>query len=386
MKISYKKYWFVILILSFTTMIFAKKKLEIHFFGSSTCGECHELKVEIIEPLALVHSDSLDIKFHDTNTDSGMNLLIQFEKNFGITNGSAQEVFFPDTSLIGFEDIAISFESHLKSYLSDKSKWKTKCYPTAKQLDHSKSSNTDLLKSKVESFSFWAIVGLGIIDGINPCAIATMIFLISFLAANKRSRKDILIIGISYTSAVFVTYTIIGIVTFEFLTVLKQAGFISIIIKWSAVLLAASVGIFSFVDAFRFNKTGDTKKITLQLPMSIKKQIHKVINGNMKQQNLIAGTIITGILVTLLETFCTGQTYLPAIQAMVRSSDHRFEGLARLLFYNILFVLPLLLVMIGTYFGLTWNELAKKTQKNMVLLKVILGIVMTLLALYLALS
>ncbi len=377
----------LILFLFMFSFLSANDKLTIHFFGSSTCGECHELKTEVVQPLIDTYGDSLDVKFHDTNIDSDMNLLLDFEKSFGIIEGSAQEVFFPDTFLLGYDDILKNFEPMLKTFINERSKWDTSRFPT---FDSTVAENKDvdrvLLKEKVESFSFWAIVGLGIIDGVNPCAIATMIFLISFLAANKRSRHDILVIGIAYTASVFVTYTLIGVVTFEFLTVIKQTGIVSIIVKWIAVLLAGSVGVFSFIDAFRFNKTRDTKQLTLQLPNSIKKQIHKVINGNMKQRNLVAGTIITGILVTLLETFCTGQTYLPAIQAMVRSSDQRIEGLARLLFYNFLFVLPLLLVMIATYFGLTWNELAKRTQKNMVFLKVLLGAVMTLLALYLALS
>lgn len=366
----------------FCTLIFADSKLTLHFFGSSTCGECHELKTELIQPLLEKNSAVLDVKFHDTDLETDMALLLEFEKKFGIKEGSAQEIYFPDTFILGYDDIIKSFEPVLKSRLENKSGWTTANYPSTDSVK----SDSKLLKEKVDRFSFWAIVGLGIIDGINPCAIATMIFLISFLAAHKRSRRDILVIGLSYTASVFVTYTIIGVVAFEFLVALKQTAVISVVIKWIAVILAGSVGVISFIDAARFKKTNDTKSITLQLPNSIKKQIHKVINGNLKQKNLILGAIVTGILVTILETFCTGQTYLPAIQAMVKSSTYRLEGIARLLFYNFLFVLPLLIVMIGAYFGLTWNEVAKQTQKNMVALKLLLGTVMVMLALYLGLS
>lgn len=356
-------------------------QLTLHFFGSSTCGECHELKAELLKPLLQKHSDSLMIHFHDIDSDSGLAKLLSYEKSYGLTQTSAQELFFPDTFLMGFDDIRNSAEEMIVNYLGDRSRWSEKEVAAM-----SSDEQIEAIKEKVESYTFWGIVVLGLIDGINPCAIATMIFLISFLAAQKRSRHDILVIGMSYTATVFVTYTLIGLVAFEFLTVLQQTTIISNIIKWSAVLLAGSVGIISFVDAYNFKKTSSTKSIKLQLPDVLKKQIHKVINGNLKQSNLVHGAIVTGFIVTVLETFCTGQTYLPAIQGMVKTEGLRIEGWIRLLFYNFLFVLPLLLVMIAAYFGLTWNRLAKETQSHMVLLKVILGTVMTLLAVYLAMG
>jgi cytochrome c biogenesis protein CcdA len=372
-------------VLLFTLILFSlslsQDKLELHFFGSSTCGECFELKSEILSPLVEKHGDSLQIIYHDIDKKGEMSTLLSYETEFSITEGAAQELYFPDTVLLGFEAINADSPEMIARYLNDRSLWTNKSVKVI-----SSENQVEALQEKVKSYSFWTIVSLGIIDGINPCAIATMIFLISFLAAQKRTRPQILIIGLTYTLTVFVTYTLIGVVAFEFLTLAKQNGVISQIVKWTAVSLAGGVGIFSFIDAYNFRATKNTNSIKLQLPTSLKKQIHKVINGNMKQSNLIVGTVVTGFLVTILETFCTGQTYLPAIQAMVKTSGLRIEGWLRLIFYNFLFVLPLLLVMVAAYFGLTWNKLAKETQNHMVLLKVILGVVMVALALYLALA
>jgi len=213
-----------------------------------------------------------------------------------------------------------------------------------------------------------------------------MIFLISFMAANKRTKKEIFIIGLSYTATVFVTYTLIGAVAFESISYIKNIRFLSEFIKWLAILLSGGVAVFSFIDAYNFKRTNDTKSIKLQLPNKLKRVIHNVISKNLKGKRLVISTITAGFIVTIIETFCTGQTYLPAIQAMVKTSGVRVEGWIRLLFYNFLFVLPLLFVMIAAYFGMTWNTLAKSTQKNMVLLKVLLGIVMTLLTIYLIIS
>jgi hypothetical protein len=223
----------------------------------------------------------------------------------------------------------------------------------------------------------------GLADGINPCAIATMIFLISFLATRKRSRKQILVVGVAYTATVFLTYLSMGLGLKNVLEHIKGYYGFSLAIKWGAFALASCVAILSFKDAIVFKKTKKTENISLQLPKSVKLLIHKIISGNLNGTSLLIGAILTGFLVTLLEAICTGQMYVPYIVAMTQRESLRLTGYLYLIFYNFLFVVPLLIVMILAYYGMKWNDLAKKTQKNMVLLKVILGSVMTGLAIYL---
>jgi hypothetical protein len=64
--------------------------------------------------------------------------------------------------------------------------------------------------------------------------------------------------------------------------------------------------------------------------------------------------------------------YLPYIVAMTQRDSLRITGYLYLIFYNFLFVLPLLIVMVLAFFGLKWNDLAKSTGKHMVALKVTL--------------
>jgi hypothetical protein len=248
------------------------------------------------------------------------------------------------------------------------------------------STNTDLttiLKDKSANWSFFAgTVVTGLADGINPCAIATMIFLISFLATRKKKKSEILTIGLTYTAAVFLTYFSMGLGLKSILENIKGYHLISQIIRWGAFTLAATVAVFSFKDALAFKKSGDTKDISLQLPTAVKIRIHKIISGNLNGTSLVIGSIITGFLVTILEAICTGQMYLPYIVAMTQRETLRLNGYLYLVLYNFLFVMPLLIVMILAYYGMKWSDLAKRTQKSMVWLKVILGIVMTCLAIY----
>jgi len=111
-----------------------------------------------------------------------------------------------------------------------------------------------------------------------------------------------------------------------------------------------------------------------------------MISGHLRGRHIVFGAFVTGFLVTLFEAVCTGQVYLPTIILMTRSAESNLTGWLYLLFYNFLFVLPLLIVMIAAYFGLTWHTMANTTQKHLFLLKILLGCVMVGLAFFLALA
>ena len=211
-----------------------------------------------------------------------------------------------------------------------------------------------------------------------------MIFLISFLATRKRRRGEILIIGIAYTATVFVTYLAMGLGLKGVLEQIRGYHIISSIVRWGACTAAMIVALLSFKDAVVYHRSKDAGQITLQLPKSVKIRIHRIISGNLSGSSLLIGSIVTGFFVTLLEAICTGQMYVPYIVAMTQHASLRLTGYLYLIFYNFLFVLPLLIVMVLAYFGLKWNDLAKQTQKRMVFIKVLLGLIMTGLAIYLA--
>ncbi len=359
------------------------QKLTVYFFGSSSCNECGEVKEFILKPLLERYPEKLNIEFHDFDNEASFQLMNEMEDAFNITKPLPQELFLPDTFLIGYEAILESSEELIEEYLAHPERWQK---APVKEAVVDSTQFEKALKKRIKGFTFAGILIAGLIDGVNPCAIATMIFLISFLATQKRKRHEVLIIGLSFTSAVFLTYLLLGIGAFRALTSLDQYFWISEGIRWIAVGLAAVLGCISFVDAFSFKKTGKTDTITLQLPKALKIRIHKIISGNLSGTQLVTGAIATGFLVTLLEAVCTGQVYLPTIVLMTKSSGFQLTGWIYLIFYNFLFVLPLLVIMILAYFGLQWKDLAKATQKHLVLLKITFGILLIGLAAFLGLA
>jgi hypothetical protein len=154
------------------------------------------------------------------------------------------------------------------------------------------------------------------------------------------------------------------------------------------VALAAVVGLISLLDAFRYKRTQKTSDIRLQLPARVKGLIHRVIRRRLSSGRLVVGAVGTGFLVTLLEAVCTGQVYLPSIVLMTRgdAGSLRLTGWTLLLFYNVLFVLPLLIVIVLAAYGMRWDQLARMSRKRLSALKVCLGGVLLVLAGFLALA
>jgi cytochrome c biogenesis protein CcdA len=361
-----------------------QSKLVLTFFGSPSCEECLEIKETLLKPLEGQHPQDLKINFRNIEDGKDFMLLTHMEKDYTVSSSSPQELFFPDTVIIGYDAIMKNGRRLIEEYLAKPEKWVYRHAYGDSTIDTTATMKT--IRERIGKFSILSIVAAGIVDGINPCAIATMIFLVSFLATRKRPRREIVIIGVCYTSSVFLTYLLLGIGAFTAITSLEQYRGISQAIRLVAVALAFIFGVLSFFDAFRYRKSGNARDITLQLPKAVKLSIHRVISGNLSGTRFVIGSIVTGFLVTLLEAVCTGQVYLPTIILMTSQPGLRIMGWLYLIFYNILFVLPLIIVTILAYFGLRWERLSKLMQRRMTLLKILLGVLFISLALLLALQ
>ena len=77
-----------------------------------------------------------------------------------------------------------------------------------------------------KKITFWAIISAGLVDGINPCAFAVIVFFISFLTVYKYNRREILVVGVAYCVAVFLAYLLLGIGVFKCLYALRGFAYV----------------------------------------------------------------------------------------------------------------------------------------------------------------
>jgi cytochrome c biogenesis protein CcdA len=207
------------------------------------------------------------------------------------------------------------------------------------------------------------VILAGLLDGINPCAFTTLIFLIAALSVAGRGRREILLIGLFFALSVFVTYFLIGVGLFEAFRIATASRVVSTIFRWVLFSVLVAFAIVSVYDWGRI-RAGRTDKVVLQLPTAIKRRIHASIRAQVKSTALIVSSLAMGFLVSIFELACTGQIYFPTIGFLIES-----EGGARnylyLGIYNVGFVLPLLVVFCLVYFGVSSKRITALFQARM---------------------
>jgi len=230
-----------------------------------------------------------------------------------------------------------------------------------------------------ENFSLLPIIGAGLLDGINPCAFATLIFFITYLSVLGVERKKIIWIAIPFIISVFLTYLILGFIAYQILAFLQAITLVSQIVFAVTILFLLFLAGLTFYDYILLKK-GRGDKMKLKLPVRIRQRINKMIRKRTAFGGFILGAVLTGFLVSLFELICTGQVYLPTLIYVVQVSEKWVKALFYLIIYNLAFILPLVVVFILVRFGLTEKHLQRFLTKRAGLTKILTGILFLMLA------
>ncbi len=233
------------------------------------------------------------------------------------------------------------------------------------------------------AFTLPIVIGAGLLDGINPCAFATMIFFLSYLQIARRTPREMLMVGAAFISAVFIAYLAAGLLLYQSLAMLNDrfAG----IQKWmnfGFAALALIAAALSFRDAWRA-RSGRIDEMTLQLPDFLKNRIRGVIRTGSKARNFVIAAFVSGLVISLLELACTGQVYAPIIYQIQQG---RLDALVWLVIYNLAFITPLIVIFLLAYSGLRSESLVKFQKRHTAAVKIGLGILFVVLALVILFS
>ncbi|OQY21179.1 MAG: hypothetical protein B6I34_07705 [Anaerolineaceae bacterium 4572_32.1] len=230
------------------------------------------------------------------------------------------------------------------------------------------------LVERFKSFGLLTVLGAGLIDGLNPCAFATLVFFISYLTFTGRRGRDVLFVGLSFALGVFLTYLLVGV---GLLRAVQSLSFFSTLGKWVylvTALLCAVLAVLTFHDFFKARK-GQASEMTLALPMGLRRRIHKVIRESARLRAFVAVAFGTGFIVSLLELACTGQVYLPTIMFVLSVPNMAAQAFLYLLLYCLMFIAPLIVVFILSYFGTTSEQLSKFVSRHTSTIKLLTGLV-----------
>jgi cytochrome c biogenesis protein CcdA len=237
------------------------------------------------------------------------------------------------------------------------------------------------LVDRFKSFGVLTVLGAGLIDGLNPCAFATLVFFISYLTITGRKGRDILFVGVAFALGVFLTYLLVGV---GLLRIVQSLSFFTSLGRWVyllTALLCVGLAIVTFRDFFTSRAKG-AGEIALKLPVALRRRINKVIRENTQVRSFVAMALVSGFVISLLELACTGQVYLPTIIYVMSRPELAAQAFLYLVLYCLMFILPLIVVFVLSYLGTTSDQLAKFINQHTSSIKLITGFVFVGLALW----
>jgi thiol-disulfide isomerase/thioredoxin len=235
---------------------------------------------------------------------------------------------------------------------------------------------------RFQSFGVLAILLAGLIEGMNPCALATLVFFISYLTMVGRKRKEIFWVGLGFSGAGFLTHLLIGIGILSFIQHLSFLPLFSQIVYFITFIFALFLGIFSLYDYIQLKK-GRPSKMRLQVPNFLKKRIHQIIrvrsdvleaNKESLSFRFLLAAIVIGFIVTLLQSTCTSQVYLPTILFVTNIPSLRGSAVLYLVLYNFVYILPLLVIFGIVYWGVTSEQLSFFLQRRASTIKLLTSV------------
>ena len=278
------------------------------------------------------------------------------------------------------DDVLIGTDANADSLLAAVGKYATTgALRTWQEFDPAQ-GQTGLVE-RFKSFGALAVLGAGLIDGLNPCAFATLVFFISYMAFTGRRGRDILFVGGAFALGVFLTYLLVGV---GLLKVVQALPFFSTLGRWVyllTALLCVILAILTFRDFLKARK-GQAGEMTLKLPLRLRRLVNRVIREGAQTRAFVLVALVTGFIVSLIELACTGQVYLPTIVFVLSVPELASKAFLYLLLYCIMFIIPLIVVFVVTYFGTTSEQLGSLVGRHTSTVKLLTGLLFVGLALW----
>lgn len=173
------------------------------------------------------------------------------------------------------------------------------------------------------------LIGTALVEGINPCGFAVLIVLLASLLMVK-SKRGVLIIGLTFIVTVFVTHAIVGFGIMEFYLV---SG-ITPVMRAVIIAIVIPAGLINVFDFWR-------EQSTLAIPAFIKPTL-----GKLARYGSIPAAVLLGVLSTIAGLPCTGPIYLAMLDLMAAVPT---KTAFYLITYNLCYALPLFVILLIVY-------------------------------------
>lgn len=340
------------------------QKVIVELFFRQGCKECAKVKAVVLPKVAKALADSYELRQYDLGDGDNYIKLVAYQEHFkNHHNAAVYMVVNFSKILAGFPEIDRQLIPAIKAGI---------LAPQTAILNNS-GDQEKLLKQRVNRFTLITVLIAGLIDGINPCVFATLIFFISLLSIAQVKGGRLLLVGGTYCLACFLAYLALGFGIFNFLKFFSGYNSFRAILEWFTFSLLIVFAVISFIDAIRYKLSKKADAVTLQLPNSLKKRIHAIMKKGLNYHFLLPGVFGVGILVTAIESVCTGQVYIPTLVLLTKECGAGV-WLFYLLLYNLAFIIPLLIVFAIAWHGTKTLTFVNWSKRHLVYSKIALGV------------
>lgn len=348
-----------------------------YFFYSNRCPHCkaaHPFINKLKKEYPKIDFRELEV----LKVPENRKLFMKMVSEKGIQGGGVPTFIFGEKFVVGFQEghhdkliremMEIQLANHGEDSCND-----DKCKKCSENIiDVPVFGKIDAKMVSLPSFTF--IIGL--LDGVNPCAMWVLMFLLTLLV-NAKSRKKLVMVGTVFVVSSGMVYFLFMTAWLNIFTFMGVANYVTIGLGVVALLMGAIN-----VKEFFFFKKGVSLMIPEKAKPKLYEKMRKVINNNNFFLSLL-GTITLAFFVNLIELGCT--IGLPAIYTRVLSIQEIDTGLKYFYMglYNVYYVVPLAVIV--TVFVITMGKY-RFEEKHAKVLKLISGILMVSLGLILVLK
>lgn len=196
-----------------------------------------------------------------------------------------------------------------------------------------------------------AVLVAGVVDGINPCAFTVLLLFITALLSTLKTeeanpgnlRSRMLGLGGIYIAAVFITYLALGVGLLKSMDFFTRQHLPARVGALAAVLF----GLWMLKDYFLPDLGW-----RLQAPAKV-----SLIARQAAKKASLPALVVSGFLIGLCTVPCSGAVYL-GVLSLLALQPTKMLGYGYLLLYNLVFILPLVVILIMASARPTLNRLA----------------------------
>ena len=164
----------------------------------------------------------------------------------------------------------------------------------------------------------------------------------------------------------FISYLLMGVGLYS---ALKISGFTHIF-YYIVAGLAVLVGLFNLKDYLWYGKW-----FVMEVPLSWRPKMKMLIKSVVS----VPGAFLIGFAVSLFLLPCTSGPYIVILGLLAQATTRNYAFML-LVLYNMIFILPMIIITLAIYFGFTTTEKAEQWRtKKLKILHLISGIIILLL-------